>query len=516
MNEKLSFQNITDTLAQKAGVQKKVSETFTKAFFDTIVEALYMGEDTIKVKGLGTFRLVVVGSRESVNVSNGERIVIPGYKKVSFTPEDSVVELLNQNATTDEQHENAVTEPIETVKENDKAPSMTEKQGIEDDVENTNEVHDETQTATEINVEQVEIDVTTEQPEETIDKTETPTDPIIDDEPLHLVLDNTPNLDDLLQASVPEYVETPQDEFAGIDMLISTPESVDEVRQQLADATIKMNDAVEEARKAMEDKLRLQKLLERLEANVVPEMMEMDNCYKEKVVENTGDAPLEQSSSTVKETEAIQVSEDNTAEQIVIATNKAITEPSSSTFQDSPAENEEDKKNRAFERFIQDSHKEENEVITIRTKNKGTAWFIFIAILLLAVIIFFLHRTFISIDAVKDVTPPQEATKPKVEHPKKPHPMPTTKEKDSIQMAELAKDTSNVSPTKKETPQQPAEKVEEAKPSRPSTYIMKKGESLTRISQRFYGTKDSVRAIIRSNDFIDPDNVPVGAKVKLP
>ena len=83
-------------------------------------------------------------------------------------------------------------------------------------------------------------------------------------------------------------------------------------------------------------------------------------------------------------------------------------------------------------------------------------------------------------------------------------------------MAELAKDTSNVSPTKEETPQQPAEKVEEAKPPRPSTYIMKKGESLTRISQRFYGTKDSVRAIIRSNDFIDPDNVPVGAKVKLP
>ena len=102
MNEKLSFQNIADALSQKAGVSKKVAETFSKAFFDTIVEALYMGEDSIKIKGLGTFKLVEVESRESVNVTNGERIVIPGYKKVSFAPEDSVVELLNKGVETED------------------------------------------------------------------------------------------------------------------------------------------------------------------------------------------------------------------------------------------------------------------------------------------------------------------------------------------------------------------------------------------------------------------------------
>jgi nucleoid-associated protein YgaU len=45
---------------------------------------------------------------------------------------------------------------------------------------------------------------------------------------------------------------------------------------------------------------------------------------------------------------------------------------------------------------------------------------------------------------------------------------------------------------------------------------MKPGDSLTKLSQKFYGTKDSVRAIIRVNNFPNPDNVPIGARIKLP
>ena len=108
MNEKLSFQHVSDALAQKAGVSKKVADIFTKAFFDTVVDAFYMGEESVKVKGLGTFKLVEVESRESVNVSNGERIVIPGYKKVSFTPEDGVVEFLSSAAKGSEEQEHPV------------------------------------------------------------------------------------------------------------------------------------------------------------------------------------------------------------------------------------------------------------------------------------------------------------------------------------------------------------------------------------------------------------------------
>ena len=76
MNEKLSFQHIAEALSQKGSVQKKVAESFVKSFFDTVAEAVKNGEDSVKIDGWGTFKRVSVDSRESVNVSNGERILI--------------------------------------------------------------------------------------------------------------------------------------------------------------------------------------------------------------------------------------------------------------------------------------------------------------------------------------------------------------------------------------------------------------------------------------------------------
>jgi nucleoid-associated protein YgaU len=48
------------------------------------------------------------------------------------------------------------------------------------------------------------------------------------------------------------------------------------------------------------------------------------------------------------------------------------------------------------------------------------------------------------------------------------------------------------------------------------TYTLKPGDSLTKIAQRVYGSKDSVRVILRANKFPNPDNVPVGAVINLP
>ena len=50
----------------------------------------------------------------------------------------------------------------------------------------------------------------------------------------------------------------------------------------------------------------------------------------------------------------------------------------------------------------------------------------------------------------------------------------------------------------------------------PEYHIVKPGETLSRLSRMYYGTRDSVPAIINMNKFPNPDNVPVGAKVKLP
>ena len=217
MNEKLSFQNISDALVQKAGASKKVADTFTKAFFDTIVEALYMGEESIKVKGLGTFKLVAVESRESVNVSNGERITIQGYKKVSFTPEDSVVDFLNQETADGEVVED---EPVEETEPQKSKLVFEEEVPI---------VEEETPAIAE---EEVQADA----------------------------------IEELIQVPEPEHVEVLQNEFSGIDLLISTPESVDEIRQQYEEAKAKMDVAVEEARKAHAEKVRLERQMPFLKA----------------------------------------------------------------------------------------------------------------------------------------------------------------------------------------------------------------------------------------------------------
>lgn len=95
MNEKITLQDIINLLCEKQGISPKEAETFVRAMFDLIEEAL-ANEKYVKIKGLGTFKLTEVNSRESVHVNTGERIEIQGHSKVSFTPDTSMKELINK------------------------------------------------------------------------------------------------------------------------------------------------------------------------------------------------------------------------------------------------------------------------------------------------------------------------------------------------------------------------------------------------------------------------------------
>ena len=95
MNEKLNIQNLTDELAETHGLSKKNAESFVKDFFSLIEEALEK-DKYVKVKGLGTFKLIDVDSRESINVNTGERIEIQGHSKISFTPDTTLKEVINK------------------------------------------------------------------------------------------------------------------------------------------------------------------------------------------------------------------------------------------------------------------------------------------------------------------------------------------------------------------------------------------------------------------------------------
>lgn len=95
MNEKITLQDIVTQLTDKQGISKKDAELFVRNMFDLIEETL--GNDKyVKVKGLGTFRLTEVDSRESINVNTGERIEIQGHTKISFTPDNTMKGLINK------------------------------------------------------------------------------------------------------------------------------------------------------------------------------------------------------------------------------------------------------------------------------------------------------------------------------------------------------------------------------------------------------------------------------------
>ena len=68
MNERLTIQDLTDLLAAKHSMTKKDAEAFVKEFFLLIEQALE-SEKTVKIKGLGTFKLIDVDSRESVKIN---------------------------------------------------------------------------------------------------------------------------------------------------------------------------------------------------------------------------------------------------------------------------------------------------------------------------------------------------------------------------------------------------------------------------------------------------------------
>lgn len=95
MNNKITFPELVEQVAQYANTSKRMSELFLKELFATISQSLIDGE-SVKVKGIGTFKLTEVSARKSVDVNTGEEIEIPGHKKLSFAPDKSMAEAINQ------------------------------------------------------------------------------------------------------------------------------------------------------------------------------------------------------------------------------------------------------------------------------------------------------------------------------------------------------------------------------------------------------------------------------------
>lgn len=95
MYKKLTTQSLVEDFAANNKIPLTVADEFVHAFFATISETLAAGE-SVKIKGWGTFKVSTMNDRESTDVNTGERIVIKGYNKVTFTPENALKDIINR------------------------------------------------------------------------------------------------------------------------------------------------------------------------------------------------------------------------------------------------------------------------------------------------------------------------------------------------------------------------------------------------------------------------------------
>lgn len=95
MNNKLTIQELATLLSVKSGKDVYETERFIREFITVVSEGLF-SDKMVKVKGLGTFKIVLVEDRESIHVNTGERILIPAHYKCSFLPDNELKELVNR------------------------------------------------------------------------------------------------------------------------------------------------------------------------------------------------------------------------------------------------------------------------------------------------------------------------------------------------------------------------------------------------------------------------------------
>lgn len=95
MNKKITLVELVELVAQASSTTKRVSELFLRELFTVVSQALIDGE-SVKIKGVGSFKVTRVKPRKSVNVKTGEPIEIAGYSKLVFTPDKALSEAINQ------------------------------------------------------------------------------------------------------------------------------------------------------------------------------------------------------------------------------------------------------------------------------------------------------------------------------------------------------------------------------------------------------------------------------------
>ena len=467
MNERLTIQDLTDLLAAKHSMTKKDAEAFVKEFFLLIEQALE-NEKTVKIKGLGTFKLIDVDSRESVNVNTGERFQIKGHTKVSFSPDANLRDTINKpfaHFETVVLNENTILEdtPIEDTEEEEAGEEASAQTVLNEIGENT-------------------APLVTEEYESTDD--ELSEKELIQEEQI------------TAQPSVEDSIEEP--------VIVENVSTVEE--------SIEPSSHIEPKETSTETDI--EEKVEQLEDEEVPE-------EEAAMVEQQPAAPI------------IEEKEEITAEKIVEQElMKANLQPVAPII---PPAKKETIKPVKSEQVSQPASK---KTAPIKEKSPVPYLIAVIVIVLLlcgGVILFIYYPDLFSSSSDKNALDIPPVTTQPVQ--------PETQLSDTIERKDTIKEITPDAP-KVVTPTPPVAQKEETVPAKaapqtvpqqPATsayldsasykitgtktkYTIKEGETLTRVSLRFYGTKAMWPYIVKHNPKVikNPNNVPYGTTIEIP
>lgn len=94
-DEKLNLTDLRKTISKQMSLPEETASKFLAALFPTIIEGLKK-DKSVRISGLGIFKLVWVAPRKSVNINTGESIMLEGYNKLTFLPESYIREQINE------------------------------------------------------------------------------------------------------------------------------------------------------------------------------------------------------------------------------------------------------------------------------------------------------------------------------------------------------------------------------------------------------------------------------------
>ena len=452
MKQKLLLSDFAQWLSEKEGITKKEAQTFLRTLFQ-IVEQGLTDDQFVKIKGLGTFKLVTVNERESVNINTGERFQIGEHNKIAFIPDASMKEIINrpfahfESVDLSDETDTAELDAVdEAVKQEFPPISEEETSTAEESIPTTVEVITESSHPTSLPEKQK--DVTEEVSEESNLTEEIPTE----------------------FATITEGLEEKKAEEKAETETLAQAEETETLAQAEETETLAQAEEIETLAQAEETET-----LAQAEAVAIT------------AKETASESQASEENLTPEETPIQVVSTSEKTDAMGTEAEISVSQPTTLTVSGAAVEEEED---------------------TRRPWLRRTLMALFV--LLLCTASYFAGYYHLLCPPCGSTAPTAPATKvqPDSAQAKKPQ----AAKKDSAAVSAASQTVSKPLNEVKDSVKQP-QKQEEAVTR---THTIRVGDNLSRIARKYYGDDHYVDFIIRKNNLKNADNIHVGKVLVLP